>query len=317
MAERVTARAPGRVNLIGDHTDYTGGLVLPMAIDRWTTVTGVRTPGAIRLRSRQDADAAAYVEAVAAELGPDTGFDGCIDSTVPIGAGLSSSAAVEVAVALAFGFTGTPLALAQLCQRAEHRATGVPTGIMDQLTAAAGVHGHALLIDCTTTAVTPVPLPDGAEVVVVDSGQRRTLAGSAYAERAAQCAAAEAIVGPLREATVEALDAIDDTLVRRRARHVVTENARVRACAAALGAGDVAEAGRLMAASHASLRDDFAVSTAVVDALVARLGARAGVLGARMTGGGFGGCVVALTRPGVLDEGWRVRAVAGAEVKAA
>jgi len=314
VAEPVTARAPGRVNLIGDHTDYTGGLVLPMAIDRWTTVSGVRTPGPIRLRSRQDADPAAYVHAVATELGPDAGFDGCIDSTVPIGAGLSSSAALEVAVALALGFVGTSLELAQLCQRAEHRATGVPTGIMDQLTAAAGVDGHAVLIDCTTMAMTPVPVPDAVDIVVVDSGQRRSLAGSAYAERAAQCAAAEAIVGPLRHATVDAVEAIADTVVRRRARHVVTENARVGAFAAALRAGDVAEAGRLMTASHASLRDDFEVSTTVVDALVARIGARPGVLGARMTGGGFGGCVVAVTRPGALDEGWPMRAVAGAEV---
>ena len=305
------------MNLIGDHTDYTGGLVLPMAIDRWTTVTGVRTAGEVRVQSRHAAEAKPYVDAVARELGFDGGFDGCIDSTVPIGAGLSSSAALEVAVALALGFSGPPLELARLCQRAEHRATGVPTGIMDQLTAAAGVEGHALLIDCTTFAVSPVPLPDGVAVVVVDSGQRRPLAGSAYGERAAQCAAAEVVVGPLRTATMSDVARIADGLVRRRARHVVTENARVAAFAAALEAGDVAEAGRLMAASHASLRDDFDVSTPVVDALVARLAAMPGVLGVRMTGGGFGGCVVALARPGALHEGWLVRPVGAAEVGAA
>jgi galactokinase len=304
------------VNLIGDHTDYTGGLVLPMAIDRWTTVTGVRTNGEVHLRSRQEADAGAYVDAVAAELGGGGGFDGWIDSTVPIGAGLSSSAALEVAVALALGFTGPPLALARLCQRAEHRATGVPTGIMDQLTAVAGLEGHALLIDCTTLEVTPVPLPNGVDVVVVDSGQRRALVVSAYAERAAQCAAAEAVVGPLRMATMDAVARIADAVVRRRARHVVTENARVAAFAAALDAGDVGAAGQLMAASHASLRDDFEVSTSVVDALVTRLTGTPGVLGARMTGGGFGGCVVALVRAGALDEGWLVRPVGGAEVAA-
>ena len=317
MGERVTARAPGRVNLIGDHTDYTGGLVLPMAIDRWTTVTGVRTAGDVRLQSRQAAEAKAYVDAVASEVAFSGGFDGWIDSTVPIGAGLSSSAALEVAVALALGFTGPPLELARLCQRAEHRATGVPTGIMDQLTAAAAVEGHALLIDCTTLAVTPVPLPDGVEVVVIDSRQRRALVGSAYAERVAQCAAAEAVVGPLRTATMSDIARIADGVVRRRASHVVTENARVAAFAAALEAGDVASAGRLMAASHASLRDDFGVSTPTVDALVARLAAMTGVLGARMTGGGFGGCVVALTRPGALHEGWLVRPVGAAEVVAA
>jgi galactokinase len=302
------------VNLIGDHTDYTGGLVFPMAIDRWTTVTGVRTVEDVRLRSRQPADASAYVDAVAGELGAGRGFDGWIDSTVPIGAGLSSSAALEVAVALALGFTGPPLELARLCQRAEHRATGVPTGIMDQLTAAAGVEGHALLVDCTTLEITPVPLPDGVEVVVVDSGQRRALVESAYAERAAQCAAAEAVVGPLRGATKSDVARIADDVVRRRAGHVVTENARVAAFAAALDAGDIAEAGRLMAASHASLRDDFEVSTPVVDALVARLAAVPGVLGARLTGGGFGGAVVVLTRPGALKEGWLVRPVGAAEV---
>jgi galactokinase len=303
------------VNLIGDHTDYTGGLVLPMTIDRWTTVSGVRTDGAIRLRSRQDADARAYVDAVATELGTGrAGIDGWIDSTVPVGAGLSSSAALEVAVALALGFTGSPVEMARLGQRAEHRATGVPTGIMDQLTSAAGVEGHALLIDCTTLDVTPVRLPDDVDVVVIDSGQRRALVGSAYGERAAQCAEAEAVIGPLRAATADDVAALADPVVRRRGRHVVSENARVRSCVTALEAGDVVTAGRLMTASHDSLRGDFEVSTPVLDALVGRLIATPGVLGARMTGAGFGGSVVALVRPGTVDEGWVVRAVAGAEV---
>jgi galactokinase len=303
------------VNLIGDHTDYTGGIVLPMAIDRWTTVSGVRTDGTIRLSSRQDTDATAYVDAVAAELGAGrAGIDGWIDSTVPVGAGLSSSAALEVALALALGFTGSPVELARLGQRAEHRATGVPTGIMDQLTSAAGVQGHALLIDCTTLDVTPVPLPDDVEVVVIDSGQRRALVGSVYGERAAQCAEAEAVIGPLRAARADDVAAIADPVVRRRARHVVSENARARDCVTALEAADVMAAGRLMTESHDSLRDDFDVSTRVLDALVDRLIATPGVLGARMTGAGFGGCVVALVRPGALDEGWVVRAVAGADV---
>jgi galactokinase len=304
------------VNLIGDHTDYTGGLVLPMAIDRWTTVAGTRTGGAVHLVS-DDGDPTAYVEAVAAELGDAAlGIDGVITSTVPIGAGLSSSAALEVATALALGFRGSPLELARLCQRAEHRATGVPTGIMDQLAAAAGVAGHALLIDCSTLAMTPVPVPGDVEIVVVDSGRRRALVGAAYADRAAQCAAAEAVVGPLRRATRADVDRIDDAVVRRRARHVVSENARVLAFAAATARGDVEEAGRLMQASHASLRDDFEVSTPELDAVVARLAGRPGVLGARLTGAGFGGCVVALTRPGALQEGWVVHAVAGARVEA-
>ncbi|HKA04259.1 MAG TPA: galactokinase family protein [Acidimicrobiales bacterium] len=317
MCDRVAVRAPGRVNLIGDHTDYTAGLVLPMAIDRWTTVTGTRTGGTMHLVSA-DGDPAAYVEAVAAELGDAAlGIDGVITSTVPIGAGLSSSAALEVATALALGFLGPPLELARLCQRAEHRATGVATGIMDQLAVAAGFAGHALLIDCTTLAVTPVPLPGDIEIVVVDSGRRRALVGSAYAERAAQCAVAEAVVGPLARATLADVDRIDDAVIRRRARHVVSENARVRAFAAAMARGDAEQAGRLMQASHASLRDDFEVSTPELDALVARVASRPGVFGARLTGAGFGGCVVALTRPGAVPEGGVVHAVDGASSETA
>jgi galactokinase len=326
----VAARAPGRVNLIGDHTDYTGGLVLPMAIDRWTTVRGVRRDGEVRLRS--DAEEAAvrlalpvgdpamvtppwgrYVAAVAAELGAGAaGIDGTVETTVPVGAGLASSAALEVAAALALGHSGPPLELARLCQRAEHRAVGVPCGIMDQLASAAGVEGAALCIDCTSLTITPVPVPDDVDVVVVHSGEQRALAGSAYTSRAAECTAAEQLIGPLRLASPAALEAIADPVVRRRARHVITENERVRQTAVALTAGDVVTAGRLMTASHGSLRDDFEVSTPTLDALVARLVAIPGVLGARLTGAGLGGCVVALARPGAVSDGWVVRAVAGA-----
>jgi galactokinase len=302
------------VNLIGDHTDYTGGLVLPMAIDRWTTVRGVRRPGPVRVRSTSTADPTAYVDAVAAELGA-PGFEGEIDTTLPIGAGLSSSAAVEVALALAMGFVGDEVDLARLCQRAEHRATGVPTGIMDQLTVAAAVEGHALLIDCHTLVITPIALPAGAEIVVVHSGQERALVASAYADRAAECAAAEREIGPLRDGTEAAVDAIADPLVRARARHVVTENGRVRSFATALAADDLEAAGALMAASHASLRDDFAVTTPALDDLVGRIGALDGVFGVRMTGAGFGGCVVVLARPGAVREGWIVRPVGRASVE--
>lgn len=327
----VAARAPGRVNLIGDHTDYTGGLVLPMAIDRWTTVTGTRGGARIRLVSEQQREPAdlpvpvgdlaavrpswaRYVAGVAAELGPlARGFVGTVVSSVPTGSGLSSSAALEVAVALALGGEHlAPVELARLCQRAEQRASGVPCGIMDQLTSVAGVEGHAVLIDCHTLAVEPVPLPDDVEVVVVHSGEHRALAGSAYAERAAQCAAAEAELGPLRLADQAAVGRLTDPVLRCRARHVVSENERVRQFAAALAGGDLALAGRLMVASHESLRDDFEVSTATLDRLVARLVDTSGVLGARLTGAGFGGCVVALTRPGALTEGWVVRPVGGA-----
>jgi len=179
----VVARAPGRVNLIGDHTDYTGGLVLPMAIDRYTTVAGQALDGAIRLTSEQlheplvlnlpVADAAnvmpawgRYVAGVASEMGCAVGIEGSVTTTIPIGAGLSSSAALEVATALALGSTLSVTELAQLCRRAEHVATGVPCGIMDQLTSAAGVDGHALLIDCHTVDIEPTALPNSMQVVV-------------------------------------------------------------------------------------------------------------------------------------------------------
>jgi galactokinase len=332
----VVARAPGRVNLIGDHTDYTGGLVLPMAIDRWTTVTGERFGEVVAVRSDGEAgdvevpigadDLAAvdparvkppwgrYVAGVVAEARPVVGFSGRVTSTVPIGSGLSSSAALEVSVALAVGVEGTPLAVAQLCQRAEQRATGVPCGIMDQLTSAGGVEGAALLIDCRSFETTPVWLPDDAAVVVVNSGQSRTLAGSAYADRVAQTTNAERIIGPLRRASLDDVQRISHPIVRARARHVISENERVLAFAAALRAGDLATAGRLMVASHTSLRDDYEVSTPVLDDLVAELVATPGVFGARLTGAGFGGCVVALTRPGALRGELAVRAVAGASV---
>jgi galactokinase len=320
----VRVRAPGRVNLIGDHTDYTGGLVLPMAIDR-ETVVEVEAHDAVELRSSDEPEAVVlpldvtdpsavrpvwgrYVAGVVSVLRPTTGMRGVVSTTIPIGAGLSSSAALEVAVALALGFEGAPLELAQACQRAEQVATGVPCGIMDQLASASGVAGHALLIDCTTSAVTPVPVPDDLEVVVVHSGQARAVAATAYAERRAQCEAAAAVVGPLRAASLDDLGALDDPVLRRRTRHVVSENARVAAFAEALAGGRFDELGPLLAGSHASLRDDFEVSTPALDALVERLAATPGVLGARLTGAGFGGCTVALAERGSPVEGWRVRA---------
>lgn len=326
----VVAIGPGRVNLIGDHTDTTGGLVLPMAIDLCTVVRGRPGGDLVVLASQDEPEPAIvpldvidpstmepawarYVAGVVAELRPAVGFTGTVTSTLPSGAGLSSSAALEVAIALALGFEGTPLALAQLTQRAEHVASGVPCGIMDQLSSAAGVRDHALLIDCHDFTVTPVPLPADLEVRVVHSGTPRRLAGSAYAERRAAAEAAQKILGPLRLLTdTGAAEGLSDPVLRRRARHVISENARVRDFSAALTAGDLAAAGRLMAESHTSLRDDFEVSTPVLDQLAERLSAVPGVHGARLTGAGFGGCVVALTDPGALDEGWLVHAAAGA-----
>lgn len=339
----VEAFAPGRVNLIGEHTDYTGGLALPMAIDMGTTVRGVRATTSVRLTSSDAAgmveipdvtapiaDPAAtgppwgaYVAAVIDGLtrrGQGGGFDGIITSTLPIGAGLSSSASFELAVALALGFRGSTADLARLGQDAEQRASGVPCGLMDQMSSACGLPGHCLLIDFSTSAVTAVPMPDDIEVVVVHSGQSRTLAGSAYARRRAECEAAAEQVGPLRHADLAGVDTITDAVVRRRARHVVTENQRVLDMVAALDAGDAVGAGSLLTASHRSLADDFEVSTDILDTLVARLEAIDGVFGARLTGAGFGGCVVALTAPGTLtpsDGVWPVRPAGGASVTGA
>jgi galactokinase len=329
---RIRAHAPGRVNLIGDHTDYAGGLALPMAIDLGTTVLGETHGDRVVLRSRQQEEPATlplhiddpaaveptwarYVAGVIAELEPDRGFVGVVDSTLPVGAGLSSSAALEVGVALALGFEGTAKDLAMLCQRAEQRASGVPCGVMDQLTSACGRQGHALFIDFAALDIDYVPMPTEVEVVVVHSGETRELTDSAYHDRRKETEAGAAIVGPLRDLPVDRLDQIDDPVVRRRARHVVTENDRVVHAAAALRSSDLVTAGRLMVESHESLRDDFEVSTAALDALVERLVAMRGVFGARLTGAGFGGCVVALCAKGALaDEGWHVTAAAGADV---
>ncbi len=324
------AFAPGRVNLIGDHTDYMGGFVFPMTIDRGITLEVEVGGSSLDLRSeRFDEPAvidlpvtdpssvepawARYVAGVAHVLESRTGFAGTVSSDLPTG-GLSSSAAVEVATALALGFEGSDLDLAKACQRAEQIASGVPCGIMDQLSIVSGVEGKALLIDCGSLEVTQRSLPPAAEVVVVDSGQDRDLVDSGYAARRAQCEAAEELIGPLREARLGDLDVIEDPISRARARHVVTENARVLAFADALEAGALADAGRLMVESHRSLADDFEVSTPVLDALVADLCSTPGVHGARLTGAGFGGAVVALTEPGALGRGVVVRSIGGARL---
>jgi galactokinase len=293
--------APGRVNLIGEHTDYSGGLVLPAAIDFGVRIEG-EAADRIRLESDQLEDVVyldprgeggegwgRFAGAVAAELDalgrPPVGFRGRVSSNLPVGAGLSSSAALEIAIGTALcavaDFEVEPMALAQAAQRAEHRAVGVPCGIMDQSASVLGEAGHAILLDTGTLEHRTVPLPAGLALVIVDSGVKHTLAESGYAERRRELEQALAAEGEL------------EPRLARRLRHVTTENDRVRHVVACLEAGDTARLGPLFRAGHESLRDDFEVSTPELDLLVERA-YEAGAVAARMTGGGFGGSIVAL-----------------------
>ena len=320
--------APGRVNLIGEHTDYTGGLVFPMAIDRWTTidydVTGsgivldsADADGTVSIALGQPFDAAMtpswgkYVGAVASLLDSPRGISGHVSTTIPVGAGLSSSAALEIAVALALGSELPSSELAQLTRRAEHIATGVPTGIMDQLCIASARDGHGTMIDCRTLEVQHVPIPTDVKIVVRFIAHR-TLVGSAYADRVAQCAAAESIIGPLRDASMADIAAITDATIASRARHVISDNARVISFASALTGGDYGTAGEIMSDCHRSLAEDFAISNDQMNAAVQDMRAVPGVFGARMTGGGFGGCIVALCEPDAVVDGWHVKPVSAA-----
>ena len=338
-----SAFAPGRVNLIGDHTDYTGGFVLPMAIQFGTTVIfdanahsadrAARAVSANRIVLRSGAEPepadlplhiwnprsvrppwARYLAGVIAEIKPASGGTGSITTTLPIGEGLASSAALEVAAAMALGYAGSREDLALACQRAERRAVGVPCGVMDQLASVSGVDGHALLIDCSANSVEPVGIPRNCELVAIPSGERHSLAGSRYADRRKECEKAAAFVGPLRSAALVSVEAIPDPVLRRRARHVVSENQRVIDFADCLRSGNLSEAGGLMVESHRSLGGDFEVSTPALDDLVAELMKMPGVYGARLTGAGFGGSVVALTRPGVLTEGRLLKPSRGARL---
>ncbi len=307
---------------MGDHTDYNDGLVLPIAIGLECVVAArQRDDGVVSLRSLDEVEDewTRYVDAVHEVVAPGRGVDGVLASSVPPGSGLSSSAALEVAVALALGGGElAPLELALACQRAEHLATGVPSGVMDQLASVAARADHALLIDCRSFELRHVRIPDDAAFVVVHSGVARTLEHSAYAERRAECEriARELGLHSLRDATLDQV--MDEPL----GRHVVTENTRVEQTAEALERGDLRRVGELMRESHASLRDDYEVSTPELDRLTELLES-AGAHGARLTGAGFGGCAVAITPAARADAivetaratyeaAWIVRAAVGA-----
>jgi galactokinase len=298
----VLSRAPGRVNLIGEHTDYNEGFVLPCAIDRFTDVTAApRRDRTMRVESDGEHDTFQldairrtrtwrdYVRGVVELLQLEHGASLRISSTVPRGAGLSSSAALEVAVARALSdLPGEELAL--LAQQAENEFVGVPCGIMDQFAVTLARAGHALLLDCRDLSYRHIPIPDGVAIVVCDSHVKRRLAESAYTERRAACEAAAAQLGlsSLRDATLEQVEGLP------RARHVVSENERTLRGAAALESGDCATFGELMNASHASLRDDYEVVPPALDELAAATRAVDGCYGSRITGAGFGGCTVSL-----------------------
>jgi galactokinase len=339
MAAEIVARSPGRVNLIGDHTDYTGGMVLPMAIDRFTTITATPHEASIQLTSADQPNElnctlpivnpastvpewGRYVTGVANLLNVERGFSGSVSTTLPLGGGLSSSAALELSTALMLCLVNdlpplTSLKLAQLCRRAEHLATGVPCGIMDQLTCASGVAGSALLIDCHSLQVSPIEIPHDVNIYVQFVAHRQ-LASSAYSDRVAQCAQAEQLIGPLRLAEVGSARNITDDVLRRRALHVVSENDRVRRATVALALQDLTTFGQVMNESHQSLRDNFEVSTQQMDEAVRNAQQTPGVFGARMTGGGFGGCIVIVADSNAnidnLEGAMLVKPVGGAEI---
>jgi galactokinase len=323
VRERAAAFAPGRVNLIGEHTDYNEGLALPFAISQGVTVRAARTPGAliealaVDLGQRDSFELegpprapgwCGFVRGAAAELRragvrlPGTRLE--ITGTVPRGSGLSSSAALEVALCLALvDLTDAPvperLELARMCSRIENEWVGARTGLLDQIASLYGERDSALRIDFRSLEVTKVALDlDGFSLVTLDSGERHANAASGYNQRRDECARACEQLGvpSLREVTLEMAAGLPDPLAAR-ARHVVSENARVREAVSALQHRDLAELGRLLDASHASLRDCFEISTPAVEATVVRLH-RAGAVGARIVGGGFGGSVLALFPPG-------------------
>jgi galactokinase len=341
LSSHATAFAPGRVNLIGEHTDYNDGLALAFAIDEGVTVRARRgDEGRIDAvaRNLNASDSfelerpppasgwRAFVRGAVAELQragvPLHGAHLQISGNVPRGAGLSSSAALEIALTLALiALSDAPeldrIELAKICSKVENDWVGAQTGLLDQIASLFGEHDRALLIDFRSLEVRPVALElEGFKLVTLDSGERHANAASGYNQRRSECARAceELGVASLRDATLEMIDGLAAPLAGR-ARHVVTENARVRATVAALQRGDLPEVGKLLDASHASLRDCYEISTPAVEAAVERL-KRAGAVGARIIGGGFGGNVLGLLPPQASPppEAIGVRPGAGARV---
>ena len=357
QSPRWVIRAPGRVNLIGEHTDYNDGFVLPLAIDRavWIALrprndrrvsvysVDYDQTGEFSLDNLRNEKAGwiEYLKGTAWSLQDAglalTGWEGVLQGDVPLGAGLSSSAAVEMATARALAAAGNldwnPAKMAKLGQRAENKWVGVNCGIMDQLISAAGRQNHALLIDCRSLDCQPVPFPPGVAVVVLDTSTRRGLVDSAYNERRSQCEAAAKFFGvtALRDVTMQQFEKMTggadipvcpacgvssgrqeclphheigglDAVTRRRALHVIGENDRTVQAADAMRRGDAVELGRLMNESHRSLRDDYEVSSDALNAMVECASVHKACYGARMTGAGFGGCAMALIRADAAED---------------
>lgn len=309
MEPLIRASAPGRVNLIGEHTDHSGGFVLPVALPlRVTVELRLRDDGAVHATTDAAVDPSwvAHVRGPLRILGTPRGVDVHVSGDLPPGAGLGSSGALGVAVLRALRDAVRPdlddVTIAKLAQASENDVVGVPSGIMDQMAASLGREGEALFIDCRSLEVERIPLPAALELVVIHSGVRHEHATGAYAARRRECEeAARALgvpqlrdAGPGDRARIEALP----EPLRRRARHVVSEDARVLGAVAALRAGDLPGLGALLDGSHRSLRDDFEVSTDEVDLLVELVRERPAVHGARITGGGFGGSIVAVAEAG-------------------
>jgi len=321
--------APGRVNLIGEHTDYTGGLVMPAAIDFSTWVAAGRRedrtiravsegfPGALEfsldLAPKRQGNWTDYVAGVAATLEAAghrlRGANLLIHGEVPVGSGLSSSAAIEVATALALlknsDLFMEPMQLALLCQRAENEFVGMRCGIMDQFISCFGRENHALMLDCRSLTYGVVGLPSEANLVICNTMVKHELARTEYNRRREDCEAAARIIGPLRDLTMDTFERLASNLpepVRKRCRHVVSENARVLQAAASLEQGDIKAFGRYMGESHRSLRDDYEVSCRELDIMAELAGKLPGVYGSRMTGGGFGGCTISLVESSHVED---------------
>ena len=327
----ILVHAPGRVNLIGEHTDYNEGFVLPMAINHavWIALRP-RTDAQVHLHSLDFNETISYSSNLQLQPGKNWvdyikgtswalkqqgyalhGWEGVMAGDVPIGAGLSSSAAVEMAVARAFasvsGWEWEPTRMAQACQQADRHWVGIQSGIMDQMVSAAATKGHALKLDCRSLAMEHIPLPSDLLIAVMDTSTRRKLVESAYDQRVKECQAAANFFGKVSLRDVDAKNFYQrigelDKLLARRARHIITENRRVLEFVDAIRNGHLQELGQILNASHASLRDDYEVSSPELNQIVESALQAPGCLGARMTGAGFGGCAVALVQAGKASE---------------